>query len=221
MKIQKANVFPFVMMILSVIGFVPVYYMLTCVSVSPQYLIGLIFLIPAVIFTIVFTCSAKRKIKPKTANVITGVLSFVLPVIFLVVFICVWFVSEASCVTDPSLYGRVMDKTRYDERVNLAHFPENIPENKCEVEFFYCPVCFSDEKYELTYKASEPEIKRIMSGKYKWSGDTNSDKAKQYGVYAYDYNDWTAYVIDSGSGYSYGYEVNREKMLVKYFSYVW
>lgn len=77
LNIENA-IFPAVITILSFIFFIITYYFVTVKSVEPYYLIGLIFGIPAAVFSIITYYTAKGILRISTSAIVTIILIIIL-----------------------------------------------------------------------------------------------------------------------------------------------
>lgn len=209
LNIENA-IFPAVITILSFIFFIITYYFVTVKSVEPYYLIGLIFGIPAAIFSIITYYTAKGILRISTSAIVTIILIIIFGIIMFVTFIFISIDAATTITTDIARYERVLKLMGYPENSLIKQFPAKIPNNAEYIVFSYStPLMQGGEIFNLGFKADSDYISKYvedLSVTAKWIGKINDDEVKNNGVelisfeaFGYDElpEDFTIYLLES------------------------
>lgn len=156
MKKHPLYLFPFGMAALALLCFAAVFWLMMQ-EVQPLIWRTLVLLLPALILSFVGILSYKGKLGDGMTVGLTCLLSVVL--LFSSVFYTFMLALQiaATETTDVRYYARALDQIEGEEGVDM--FPEAVPENAVDVEFYYRPQYLQGgEEFELSYTASEEDI---------------------------------------------------------------
>lgn len=241
MHLKKA-VFPFVMTVLSLLGFLSLYWWINVISISYKFLSGLVFSIPFFTYLFLTFLTLKLKIKAKAANILIAVLIpvFAITMLFALLFLSI---KEATTITtDPNKYERVLKLTHYPQNEITKHFPESIPEIAEDVKFSYNPQFLQGgENFTLGFKADVSYVKDMIQeyqSSCQFIGNAAED-LEAYGFFSHPTNryfedsnipaSFDVYVIDSkpdhpddfNHGMKYGFLVSQSRDEIVYFADSW
>jgi len=139
----------------------------------PPYYIGLVFLIPMILFAVLAVVAYKHSNLAIAANVITIVLTIVFAVLALLFAFYLAFFESSYPWEDPQYYTRVYNKYSKDSVVAEV-FPERIPDGAEDVRFHYHGQFLQGGgEFSLAYRDDPASLEPIMAelaGKAVWYG---------------------------------------------------
>jgi len=200
------------MTIISFLAFVRIYFMLITTSVEPNYLEGLIFLLPFACFGIMTFFATKERYKIASSPVITCLLIIILGFFMLFALVFISFDTATTETTDVGKYQRVLQLSDYPNNELIKCFPSEIPYNAKDIVFRYHPAFLQGGEVFLlkfvTDTESTENYSKEFSQKSKWVGKSNDSEAAENGIFTgifYDLGytdlpeDFSIYLIDSKS----------------------
>lgn len=206
----RMALFPTIMAIISFILFLVAYLFVTVKAIKPYYLMGLIFGVPFICFSIVAYFATKGKLINAISYIITILLIVVSVFIMFVTFTFISIDAATTEITDIEMYERVLKVKNYPENSLIDYFPEKIPDNAENIAFRYNPAFVQGgENFDLKFKIDSDSINsyiREFSQQAKWIGKLNDSEAENNGVafasfHALGYDelpkDFTIYLIGS------------------------
>ena len=209
-KTFKKARFPAIMTILSLVGFLVVYWAMTMEAVEPQYLTGLLFAVPFVCLGSVTLLTAKGKLRSSVSVALAASLTVILLPAMLFAFAWMSMDAATTTTTDVGKYERVLGLREYPDNALIAHFPAKIPDNAKNVVFHYYPAFMQDgEVFALKFETDDDSVntyRNEFSKKAKWTGKASDIEAQENGVafgsfseIGYDElpDDFIVYLIDS------------------------
>ena len=120
-------------------AFAVIYALIIFAAPQPEYLMGLIFALPFLIFALIALLSYKEKLKPTASTVITSIL---IPVLLISswFYLIFFYIKEATkTITDVSGYERVLKVNGYSKNKLISFFPAKIPADARDIYFSYNP----------------------------------------------------------------------------------
>lgn len=141
---NKNNVFlwrkamlPVIFSFCAFICFTIVYWLVTARAINPLYFLGLIFLLPCLSLALVAWLAGKDKLSKNITVIYTFVIVPASVIISLFLILIISFNQSSVIVRDVSRYERTMKLIDYTKKEHLAIFPEKIPIDAKNIDFYY------------------------------------------------------------------------------------
>lgn len=176
----------------------------------PPYYIGLVFLIPVILFAVLAVVAYKHSNLAIAANVITIVLTIVFAVLALYFSFYVAFCDPSYPWEDPQYYTRVYN-TYSDDSVVAEIFPERIPDGAENVRFHYHGAFLQGGgEFSLAYRDDPARLEPIMA--------ELEETAVWYGAFSelYDWDERPSYFDGESFCGTYGIPDDSTVYLIDY-----
>ncbi len=227
----KKALFPGVMAVLAFVCFAFVYWFLTACSIEPLFFLGLIFIIPALVFTLIAGLAGKGKLNNSVTIIFTVIL---IPVFMIASFFSIFIIglSQTSVtITDASRYERTMKMGGFSRKEVLKIFPEKIPKGASNVDFYYNESSWQeyDQTVVLRFSANQSTISSYIQQFNEITAPEESENTKNVfdrvgNAYIKDLpSDYAVYVIINEGNHNRkvsAVSISQERNEIIFYAYI-
>lgn len=191
MKDKKNKSIPVILTVTSFVCFVLVYGFYVYTSIDPNYIQGLVFVIPFVALLGISLLAAKNVIGKTVTNVFTIIVVVFAMVAMPLNFLYIAFDEATTFISDIAKYERVLKTVGYPENELVQNFPSQMPETYQLINFRYNGAFMqADEELILDYQTDSEGVQELTDKFSKtaiWTGTLDDEECQNNGLATLDF----------------------------------
>lgn len=178
-----------------------IYYLLNFRFVNRYFIRGLIFFIPIILLLIVRNLINKHKIKKYIASILIILIVIIYVIFGSFLFMFFVMIDGSATIINANEYKRILNMEINSNFEVLKYFPNEIPQNATEIQFYYHPQFLQGGmEMKLEFKANEEEINYYID---KYKNESSYISAPNKAVYSL-FNNY-------GIHHAYGINLNKDR----------